>query len=46
MAQYGHLDITGGPRAVPPLFDPLDMTPINKRKYDVDTATMRAQIDF
>ena len=46
MAQYGHLNITGGPRAVSPLFDPLDTTPLNKRKFEVDTASMRAQVDF
>ena len=46
LAEYGHLDITGGPRAVSPLFDPLDTTPINKRKYGVDTASVRAQVDF
>ena len=46
MAQYGHLDITGGPRAVSPLFDPLDSTPLNKRKFNVDMAAMRAQVDF
>ena len=46
MAQYGHLDVTGGPRAVSPLFDPPDTTPLNKRKYNVDMAAMRAQVDF
>ena len=46
MAQYGHINVTGGPRAVSPLFDVLDPTPINKRKYSVDTASVRAQVDF
>ena len=46
MGQYGHLDITGGPRAVSPLFAPADLTPVNKRKFDVDTAAVRAQVDF
>ena len=46
MAQYGHLDITGGPRAVSPLFAPADLTPINRRDYNVDTAAVRAQLEF
>ena len=46
MAQYGHLDITGGPRAVSPLFATTDLTPINKRDYNVDTAAVRAQLEF
>ena len=46
MAQYGHLDITGGPRAISPLFAPADLTPINKRDYSVDTAAVRAQLEF
>ena len=46
MAQYGHLDITGGPRTISPLFAPADLTPINKRDYSVDTAVVRAQLEF
>ena len=46
MAQYGHIDVTGGPRAVSPLFDLTNTTPINRRKYSVDTAGVRAQVDF
>ena len=46
VAQYGHINVTGGPRVVAPLFDPNDLTPVNKRKFDVDTATVRAQVDF
>ena len=36
LAQYSHMDVTGGPRAVSPLFDPLNTTPLNKRKLSVD----------
>ncbi|MEO7814838.1 MAG: porin [Sphingomicrobium sp.] len=46
MAQYGHVDITGGPRAVSPLFSAVDLTPINKRDYKSDTAAIRAQLEF
>jgi phosphate-selective porin OprO/OprP len=46
MAQYGRINVTGGPRAVSPLFAVTDTTPLNKRKYNVDTASMRAQVDF
>ena len=46
LVQYAHMDVTGGPRAVAPLFDPLDPTPINKRKFSVDMAGVRAQVDF
>jgi len=55
MAQYGHLDVTGGPRASVSLLGPpavLGMfpvgttTPANKRKYGVDTFAVRAQVDF
>src|SRR4249919_2870089 len=42
MAQYGRINVTGGPRAVSPLFDVLDTTPLNKRKYNVDVASVRA----
>ena len=55
-AQYAHLEVTGGPRAtvntaVAPLAPngllPLGTTtPANERKYSVDTAGLRAQIDF
>ena len=46
MAQYGHLDITGGPRVVSPLFSPIDLTPINERGFKSDTAAVRAQLEF
>ncbi|MFL6737579.1 MAG: OprO/OprP family phosphate-selective porin, partial [Sphingomicrobium sp.] len=43
MAQYGHINVTGGPRNA--LGDDLG-DPINKRKFDVDTAAVRAQLEF
>jgi phosphate-selective porin OprO/OprP len=55
MAQYGHLDVTGGPRASvatlgpPPtlgIFPVGTTTPANRRKYGVDTFGVRAQVDF
>ena len=46
MAQYGHVDITGGPRAISPLFSAIDLTPIDKRDYKSDTAAIRAQLEF
>lgn len=46
MAQYGHVDITGGPRAVSPLFSAIDLTPIDDRDYNVDTFAARAQLEF
>lgn len=55
MAQYGHIDVTGGPRATvatlgpPPtlgVFPVGTTTPANKRKYGVDTFAVRAQLDF
>ena len=46
MAQYAHINVTGGPRAVPPLFDVDDTTTPNKRKFDSDVFAMRAQVDF
>ncbi|HEX6660538.1 MAG TPA: porin, partial [Sphingomicrobium sp.] len=55
MAQYGHLDVTGGPRASVSLLGPPavigmfpvgTLTPANKRKYGVDTFAVRAQVDF
>jgi len=55
MAQYGHIDVTGGPRASvatagpPPtlgIFPIGTTTPANQRKYGVDTFAMRAQVDF
>jgi phosphate-selective porin OprO/OprP len=43
MAQYGHVDITGGPRAATVDPDgPLDA----RRKYGVNTAAVRAQLEF
>ncbi|MEO5774714.1 MAG: porin [Sphingomicrobium sp.] len=44
MAQYGHVDVTGGPRAATVI--PTSTNPVNQRKYGVDTATFRAQLDF
>jgi phosphate-selective porin OprO and OprP len=43
MAQYGHLEVTGGPRALG-LVDPGQ--PANKRKFGVDTFAARAQVEF
>src|SRR4051812_7839661 len=54
IAQYGHIDVTGGPRASvatagpPPtlgIFPVGTSTPANQRKYGVDTFAMRAQVD-
>ena len=43
MAQYGHLDVTGGPRNALGA----DLTkPVNKRKFGVDTFAARAQLEF
>ena len=44
MAQYGRVDVTGGPRAA--TVDPTSSDPVNRRKYGVDTAAIRAQLDF
>ena len=46
MAQFGHVDITGGPRAISPLFSAIDLTPIDQRSYKTNTAAIRAQLDF
>jgi phosphate-selective porin OprO/OprP len=55
MAQYGHIDVTGGPRAsvatigpppTPGIFPIGTDTPANKRNYGVDTFAVRAQVDF
>ncbi len=55
MAQYGHIDVTGGPRATvatlgpPPtlgIFPVGTTTPANKRKFGVDVFAVRAQVDF
>ena len=46
MAQYNHINVTGGPRAVSPLFAATSTVPIDQRKYSVDTAGVRAQLDF
>ena len=55
MAQYGHIDVTGGPRAtvatlgpppLPGIFPVGTTTPANRRKYGVDTFAVRAQVDF
>ena len=43
MAQYGHVDVKGGPRAATVDPDgPLD----TRRKFGVDTAAVRAQLEF
>lgn len=44
MAQYGRLDVTGGPRAA--IVDPTSLKPVNRRNYTVDTFAVRAQVDF
>jgi phosphate-selective porin OprO/OprP len=44
IAQYGHLDITGGPRAA--TVDPTSGEPIRDRDYSVETAAVRAQVEF
>ena len=50
LAQYSHMDVTGGPRAVDLLYgsppDPAPTTPLNKRKFTVDQMGIRAQVDF
>jgi phosphate-selective porin OprO/OprP len=55
VAQYGHVDVTGGPRASvatlgpPPVLGifPVGTTrPANRRKYGVDTFAIWAQVDF
>jgi phosphate-selective porin OprO/OprP len=55
MAQYGRVDVTGGPRASvatlgpPPtlgIFPVGTTTPANQRKYGMDTFALRAQVDF
>ena len=44
MAQFGHVDVTGGPRAAAVVPD--STRPANKRKFGVDTAAVRAQLEF
>jgi phosphate-selective porin OprO and OprP len=55
MAQYGHIDVTGGPRGSvaslgpPPIqgiFPVGTTTAANRRQYGVDVFAMRAQLDF
>jgi phosphate-selective porin OprO/OprP len=55
MAQYGHVNVTGGPRAtvtvpgIPPvigMFPAGTTTAADKRKFSVDTFAVRGQIDF
>ena len=52
MAQYSHIDVTGGPRGsvatatAPGIFPVGTLTPANRRKYGVDTLGARAQVDF
>jgi phosphate-selective porin OprO/OprP len=55
MAQYGRIDVTGGPRGSVATLGPpptLGIFPVgtttlaNKRKYGVDTFAVRAQVDF
>lgn len=45
IAQYGHLEVKGGPRAAGvDIDDPLK--PLNKRKFGSDVFTARAQVEF
>jgi len=52
MAQYSHIDVTGGPRGsvatatTPGVFPIGTLTPANRRKFGVDTWGARAQVDF
>ena len=52
MAQYSHIDVTGGPRSsvatatTPGIFPIGTLTPANRRKFGVDTWGARAQVDF
>jgi phosphate-selective porin OprO/OprP len=52
MAQYSHIDVTGGPRGsvatatTPGIFPIGTLTPSNRRKFGVDTWGARAQVDF
>lgn len=55
VAQYAHIEVIGGPTAtaampgpppVPGIFPEGTTTPINERKYGVDTFAARAQVDF
>jgi len=43
MAQYSHINVTGGPRNA--LADDLSDA-VNKREFDSDVLSMRAQVDF
>lgn len=43
MAQYSHINVKGGPRNA--LGDDLSQ-PVNKREFDSDVLSMRAQVDF
>jgi hypothetical protein len=43
MAQYAHINVTGGPRNS--LSDDLS-DPANEREFDSDLFAMRAQLDF
>jgi phosphate-selective porin OprO/OprP len=44
MAQYGHVSVTGGPAAAS--VDPDSSKSANKIKYGVNTAVVRAQLEF
>lgn len=44
MAQYGRVHVTGGPRAA--TIDPTSTDPVNRRSFNVDTAAVRAQLEF
>jgi len=47
MAQYSHINVTGGQRAAGLPGNVVDLTdPANKRKFSVDVAGIRAQVDF
>lgn len=44
MAQYGRVRVTGGPRAL--AIDPASSEPANEADFSVDTAAVRAQLEF
>ena len=47
LAQYSHMNVVGGPRAAALPDGVVDLTdPANKRKFSVDMAAVRAQVDF
>lgn len=44
MAQYAHVDVDGGPRAM--TVNPTSTDPANTRSYSFDTMAIRAQLEF